>query len=359
MALRTGRVRIELYGMGASRGPGTLKAIIDDAANVGVSEHANDAGEMFFTIPYNHPAAAQVDPLETHYRVLRLNASETYTTVGVGLIEDFEADKDEIVVYGVDYRGLLTTTMTGFNTSYTNAALGTIVTAQLSAARVEANSRLAFTSVGTIDATAATATLLTSYQVRLDFLRQVAEVSMSDRSVRTLLRISRDSPYTWTFVENYGSDKPTYRMEWGGAVSNFQYVPGFRDFATRVASLGVKREGASILVSQQTSASETTYGWIVKPHLVIDVTDQAALDRITLRQAKIAGRVDKNVLLELVSGNIIAPVDGWEIGDSLPVIISRGDRVNVNGYYTIWGWEWIVPPNGQELLYLSIATKET
>ena len=353
------RFRVELYDMGASRGPGTLKAIIDDAKDIGVSEYANAAGELFFTLPYNHPSIAQIVPLQRHYRVVRWNTTtEVFDTIARGIIDDFQATTNEIIVYGTNYIGLLTGTITASTTSYTDTFLGTIVTDQLSTAINETNSRLAFTSLGTIQATAQTATLISAFQTRLDFIKSAAEISMADSSVRTMLTLPRNSPFAWAFTENIGQDRTSVRLEWGGIVNDFVYQPGFADFATTIKAIGVKREGATILYSTQSYASTATYGYIASPRLHQNLVNQTALDRLAKRDARRAGNPSKRASLAIRSGKLI-PWDGWDLGDSLRVVLSRGDLVNLNALYTVWGMEWTAQKNGQEDLFLDLATKET
>lgn len=354
---RTSRFRVYLYEQSASFGRGTLAAIIDNPKSLGVSAYANDTGEMFFTLPHTHPSLSQIVPRKRHYRIARWNGAQ-YITMGSGIIEDYEAGSDDVVVYGHDYMGLLEGTITAQNTSYTTASLGAIVSAQLSTAIAESFSRLAFTTVGTIDTTSVTATLLTSYERRLDFIRNVAEVSMSDRSVRTVLSIPRDPPWEWTFEENRGQDRPNVRLEYGGLISDFAYVPGFRDYATRIYAVGIKREGASILFSNQTYGDETVYGRISKPTLHNDMVDQTALDRVAKRDARRAGTLSRNASLVVRAGKL-APWTTWELADSVRVIIQRGNLVDINDLYTIWGFEWVVPPNGREQLFMALSLKET
>jgi hypothetical protein len=356
VAVRNSRFRIELFDHDANHGPGDQTALIDDFKDMGLSAYANDVGELYFTLPISHRDISAIRPLETHYRVSRFNDS-AYDVMGVGVIEDFDQSPDEMVVYGHDYFGLLTTTITSSTQSYSAQLLGNIITDQLSQAINETNSRLGFTALGTIDTTSKTTTLITSYQPRLDFLRSVAEVSMGDSSVRSLLRIGREAPFEWDFVENYGQDRRKVRLEYGYNVSNFRYIPNFREFATRIRAIGIKQEGATLLFSDQGYASETTYGRITRARLFQNLVNQAALDDKTKREARLAGRADKLVQLEIRAARI-APYTTYEIGDSVPVIINRG-RAALDSLYTIWGQEWTVDPQGRELLYLDLATKET
>lgn len=357
--IRTTRFRVQIFGSNSSHGPspaGGIKAIIDDAKDIGVSSYANDVGEFYMTLPMGHPALPEIRPLEYHYQVSRWSGS-AYDVVGSGLIEDYDATQDEVVVYGHDYMGLLQTSITASTTSYSSVSLGSVVSDQLTQAIAESNSRLAFTSVGTIDATTATATLITAYEERLHFIQQIGELSMSDRSVRTLLRIPRETPWEWTFTENYGQDRDRIRLEYGGLVSDFRYAPGFRSYATRIRAIGIKREGATVLYSDQSYANETTYGRLVRPAVFNDITDQTALDRKTKRAARRAGTPEKSVQLVVRTGSI-APFNGFEIGDSVRVLIERGSFISLNALYTIWGLEWTVDPLGRENLYLDLATKE-
>lgn len=350
------KFRVRIFASDSSYGPGTLTAEIWDAKDIGVSSYANEVGEFFMTLPMLHPDLSHVTPLASHYEVARYQGG-IYNVVGVGLIEDLDATANEVVVYGHDYSGLLSTTISSNSSSYTDQPLGTIVTDQLTQAIGETNSRLKFTAVGTIDSTSVTATLITAYEERLHFIQSVAEVSMSDRSVRTMLRIPRTAPFQWTFTENYGQDRERVRLEYGGLVSDFRYQPGFSQYATRIRAIGIKREGASVLYSDQSYASEATYGRIVRPAVFQDVINQTALDRKTKRAARRAGTPAKNVQL-VVRAGAIAPWTTFELGDAARVVIDRG-IVTINDLYTIWGMEWTVDPVGRENLYLDLATKET
>ena len=59
--------RIRIFGMGANRAPGTLRAELYDAANVGASEYYNSPGEFYFTLPAIHPQVAVIEPFQTHF----------------------------------------------------------------------------------------------------------------------------------------------------------------------------------------------------------------------------------------------------------------------------------------------------
>lgn len=354
---------VKLWDINSStRDRNSLKALIFDARDVGVSSYANEGGEMFFTIPWNHPQIAEIKPWERHYEVSRLNpATGLYSPVGVGLLDDFDATADEVIVYGLDYLSLFGLSISGANTSYTSQTIGSIIQAELSAAINQPGetdkSVTKHITLGTIDATTTTVTVLTSLQSRLEFIRQVIDIFQSDSSVRPIVSVNRSSAFTVTFDDNAGSDKTTRRFAYGGLVRDFRYVPGFADFGTHGWAIGQKREGASVLTSHQTYASGATYGIIQKATLFIDVVNQAALDKKTKRFARDIGTIGKNLAMALaVQG--VGPWEWGEIADSIPVQIDRG-LVQVDALYTVWGQEWIGKADGSEELFLSILPKET
>lgn len=354
---------VKLWDIDASdRSRGTLKAMYRDARDIGVSSYANEGGEMFFTLPWNHPQIDQVKPWERHYEVSRLNrATGQYQTIGVGLLDEFDATADEVVVYGRDYLSLFEVSISGANTSYTNEFIGSIIQDELSLAITQPFvTDLSVTkhiTLGTIDATTVTTSALTSHQSRLDFIRQVIDIFQSDSSVRPIVSVTRSEPFTVSFTQNKGSDRTAYRLEYGKFLNDFRYVPGFADFATDGWAIGQKREGATVLTSNQTFASRVTYGIIQRGTLFIDVIDQTALDRKTKRFARDIGTIGKNVALGIRLGSL-GPWEWGELADSVPIVIDRG-LVQVDGLYTVWGQEWIGKADGSEDLFLSILPKET
>lgn len=354
------KFRVRLWDTsGSGRGQGVLKADIQDAGEIGAAESANAAGECFFTLPWNHPSINEIQPLQRHIEIARWSASAfKWTTIWQGIMDDFDATKDEVVVYGQDYLSLYDTTISHAQTSYTSSTIGSIITDQVSSARAEPNSRVNFIPIGSIDATTVTTTVLTSYQSRLQFMAGLTDICAAGRSVRSIIKMSaRSGTPSFNFTENLGSNKPNVRLEYNALVNDFHYKPGYADLRTAVNAIGQKREGATILYSTQTSASETTYGWIHTPTVFIDIVDQAALDKRTLRAARQVGRIPKNVALALTVHGL-APWDGYDIGDSVPVIIKRG-IINLNSYFTVWGQEWTGHKDGSETLHLSLLPQDT
>lgn len=362
MGVKT-RVRCTFWDTsGSSRGRGNLVAVIEDAKNVGGSEYSNDGGDFFMTLPYNHWATSLIEPHQTHYEVSRWDGS-AYQPIFVGLVDDFDATDNEVVFYGSDYMGLLRGTITASTTSYTSATITTIIQSQLftnpvGSATSEPNSRLGFMTTGTIDSVSTTTTVISAYEERLGFLRKVIGILQSNGTTRPQLYVPRSAPTTFDFAANRGTDQTDTWLEWGGNINRFRYLGYSKEFATRINALGVKREGAAILYSTQTYASESTYGWIAKPALFQDLIDQTALDNLTLRDARRYGKVGQAISLTArVHG--IAPWDGWDLNDSFPVYINRG-RLSVAGdLFTLTGVEWRLKPDGEEELFMNLLPKDT
>lgn len=371
---------VKLWDINATtRGRGTLQAVFEDAKDIGVSAYANQGGEMFMTIPWNHPQVSQILPWQRHYEVTRYNpATGNYEFVGAGLLDDFESDANEIIAYGTDYLGALDLSISAATTSYTSTLIGTIISAQLSSATTASNSITKFVNVGTIDATTQTVTVLTSYQPRLQFIQQLIDIWQSDSSVRPIISVDISTSLGSTvvsvnFSSNKGSDQLTRLYEWGGLVNDFRYSAGYKDFATYGYSLGQKREGASILFSTQSYASPVDFGRIERATVFLDVVNQAALDRKAKRFARKIGTPERAVSFGL-RVNKVGPWEWGSFGDSIPVRIDRGlvqtgstgntifgvtNRTDIDySLYTVWGQEWIGKKNGSEDLFLSVAVKE-
>lgn len=353
--------RVRLWdATGSGRGRGTLKALIDDAQDIGISEQASGPGECFFTLPGNHPQIGEIAPLQRHIEVSRLSSSGAYIPVWAGLLDDYEATPDEVVVYGRDYLSLLDTTITGSNESYPSQPVGQIISAVLTAARAESDSRVNFIAMGTINNTSVTTLALSSYQSRLEFIRQLVDISMGESPRRAIISVGPRSSGTpsFNFIGAQGSDKEDVRLEYGGLVNDYFYSPGYSTLRTHVQAIGQKREGATVLYSTQSApaAPASTYGRIAEPMLFVDMVDQNALDERTRRAARTLGRVGKTVGLG-ISVNRLGPWDGYDLGDCVRVVINDG-IVSVNALYTVWGLEWIGRKNGSEELVLSLAPKD-
>ena len=360
MAAGLSPFRIELYGMGgASRGRGDLRGIIEDASDVGCSTYANDIGEMFFTIPMNHPLIDDIDPLETHYAVRRLDTSaNTYGLVHIGIVEDFDATADEVVFYGHDYLGFLAKSILSSATSFTSTLIGTIVNNTWTARKNSTNSPLGFVTTGTIDATSRTVTVTAPFDEQLSFYSGLCDILAGAGTTRPMVGMTLAYPPSFYFDDDRGQERATTRLVLGGQILDFRFSPGFSDLRTQNNGIGVKREGATVLYSAQTIGSPATYGDLEMVSLYTDIINQAELNSQTLADAKKAYHRTQRLYISLAQGHTV-PLDGWDIGDHIRISIERGIVNVVDTWYTIWGWEWIGRKDGSESLFLDVQPKMT
>jgi hypothetical protein len=92
-------------------GQGNVVCVIPDARDIGVQLYANDCGSAFFTLPVDHFSLPLIQPLKQHYVIQKWDGS-AYVTVQSGIITDYDASSNEVVITGVDY-------MTALNKYYT------------------------------------------------------------------------------------------------------------------------------------------------------------------------------------------------------------------------------------------------
>lgn len=100
------RTQIVIKDMGTNFAPANIVCIIPDPRDLSVQLYANDNGGMFFTLPIDHPAVSLIRPLKQHYFIQRLDGS-SYVTIQGGIITDYDAANNEVVINGVDYMSAL------------------------------------------------------------------------------------------------------------------------------------------------------------------------------------------------------------------------------------------------------------
>lgn len=353
--------QIKLWDIGSGRGRGDQIGVIEDAADVGASSYANDIGEMFFTIPMNHPQISIIEPLRTHYEVLRLDqAANTYQPIHQGIIEDYDATSDEVVFYGHDYLGWLTKFILSSTTSYTSTLVGTIINNTWTARKAAAHSPVAFVTTGTIDATSRTVTVTAPFEETLSFFSGLCEILAGAGTTRPMVYMTLADPPSFNFDDNRGSDAAavTTRLFLGGQILDFRYNLGTANLRTQANGIGVKREGATVLYSAQTIGDVSHYGDLEMVSLYTDIINQAELDSRTLATAKDAYYRSGNLYISLAQG-YTKPLDGWDLGSTIKITVQRGIVDIDDDNYTVWGWEWIGRSDGSESLFLDVQPKLT
>jgi hypothetical protein len=367
MAYTQSEFRISLWDTtGTGRGRGSLKATIKDAKYVGVSSYLNEGGEMFFTLPYNHPQISECQPLLRHYSVERFDEDDLiYRTIGNGILQDYVATDDEVVFYGIDYMTVLNQTLTdptaalgGATVTYDNKTLGYIVQAELSAARTATDSRLGFISVeSTINAATTTYDIFTAGEPRTDFLRNVCAIAQEGLTTKVVFgnRIETDSTsYNKFFIDqNYSTainNKLT--LSYGANIKRFSYTPNFKSLRTKALLISTNQflaASSRVWSSTATSTLIPTYGVIERLDIQQDVVSSASATKKAAQNLyESSPEKLKEITLSLVDDSVV-PYKDYQLGDDIRVIINRGP-VSINTNLTLRGQQWIGREDGSESL---------
>lgn len=368
--------RITLWDMtGTGRGRGSVKAVISDAKYIGVSSYLNQGGEMFFTLPYNHPQIAECVPLARHYRVDRWDEEDgIYRTVGTGILQDYSATDNETVFYGADYLTVMNQTLTdtasatsGSTVTYNNVTFSSIFQSEMSSVKNQANSRLGFISVEpTINASTSTYKIFTAGEQRTNFLANVAGIAQAGTTSKVVFgnRIETSSQsYNSFFLDmNYATTaNNSLRLVYGQNVKRFSYSPNFRSLRTRAVVIATSIFNGitptKIWSSFATSSLQSTYGVIDRLDLQQDIISSANVSaRAAYNLYQSSPDKIKNINIALVDGAVI-PFKSYKLGDDIRVIISRG-AVSIDSNLTLRGQEWVGREDGSEQISFDFFSRD-
>ena len=112
------KFRISLWEVDTTLGAlggwrGAQKAVVFDAANIGVEEYANDTGSAYWTLENSHPQISEFIPLARHYEISRWSETRNrWEFVAAGILDNYSATDYETTFQGIDYKSVL-------NQSYT------------------------------------------------------------------------------------------------------------------------------------------------------------------------------------------------------------------------------------------------
>jgi hypothetical protein len=375
--------------MTSTKARNNIRAIIHDAKNVGVSSYLNEAGEAFFTLPYNHPQISECVPLERHYRVDRFDEEDgRYITLGQGILEDLEATPDETVFYGLDYMGVLSKTITTPTTTatvtYDNKTFAFIYKAEMSAVKAQTHSRLGFiqfraNSTGwsylseteplVINTAATTYDIFTAGESRLSFLTNVANIAMEGTTTKIVFGNTLESEtelYNTFFCDMNFASTPNNDLvlEYGSNIKSFSYSPNFRQLLTRSLVVATSIYNAVSptkiwsAVATGTAAPTSTYGVIEAAFIEQNLISQAeANKKASYRLYQSSPEKIKSISLAVTDGSII-PYKRYKLGDDIKVRINRGS-VNVDTYLTLRGQRYVGNTNGTEQLWFDFFPRDT
>ena len=370
--------RVVIRGMGTNRGPGTIKAVITDAANLGASTYYNAGGEFHMTLPTNHPQVGHCEPWTSHYAVEEYVAGRGYIERFAGILSDFDANQDDIIIYGIDYLALLdkvidTRYVQGQpeadwsvgGSKFSNLSLRTIVRNLINYARDKADSPVEFIvhDGALIEEMAEKVTIYTTFTAVRSMIDGLVESHRQGTGKRTRFWVQRygDQQYRYRLQANPGVDRNNLRMEYGGLIQGFQVV-GFGEFAVKAHGIGRTQTGFELFYKSANAPgmSPSTWGSIETVSVHDNVTDANDLLRRVKQAAASAGKVGKRIALGIRVEHL-SPFDGYEIADNVPVHIKRGviDTTRWgSGLWSIYGVEWRVKQDGHTETSLILSPKE-
>lgn len=372
-------VRVALFGMTATRGPGALIGYVDDPIDLGASAYLNGAGEVYFSLPALHPYCPAIEPHQVHYQVQQYYG-DRYRVLFSGIITDFDADPDKVTFYGTDYMGLLQTAVderydpakaelaapTG--SKYVNQTLDFIIKDQLTYHKNLSNSATKFIAVNAshISALAERATIYSTYAEALPFITGLIDSHKqgTGREARFYARPTDTNfmLWEWALTDNWGHDRPNIELEYGGLLNDFRIV-ALGDFGTRVLGIGQKRGEVKVYRATGTGGlNEALWGRRAKTAFFPDIIDQNDLQRRVNENASMLAKVGKRMALA-IRADMLSPFDGWDLGDSIKVNIVRGvvdtSRYGSLSLWTVYGVEWRYYTDGHTDMTLTIMPKKT
>lgn len=366
------------------RGRNKIKAIIHDAKAIGVSSYLNDAGEIFFTLPYNHPQISEIKPLERHYRVDRFDEEDgKYRAISQGLIEDYEATVNEVIVYGIDYMSVLNKIITNPNTSttysYSTKTFEYIYQDQMTQTVNQTDSRLGFIrfNAGTswshqlskplvINPSTNTYSVYTAGEPRMGFLSNLANIAMEGTTSKVVFGNALESEtesYDTFFCDMKYSPGVNDDMvlDFGGNVRDFSYSPNYRNLRSRflvigtnAAATGVTTVWSSIATNSLTPTS--LYGVIDEIMAVRDIKTPEALNaRAAFQLYRSSPNYIRSFSVAVQDGSVI-PFKRYKLGDDIRVRIKRG-IVDIDANITLTGQRYIGNVDGSEQIYFEFILR--
>lgn len=374
------RTRVVLRKMTTGRGPlNPPVAIIEDAANVGASAYLNSPGEFYMTLPATHPQVSVCEPFQTHYAVEVWN-NDRWRETYAGILVDFDAGEDDVVIYGMDYLGLLDLLVderydktnpdkdwAAGGSKYTDQTLTTVITNQLNHARGKTDSPVGFIGMGQMDVFPEKVSIFSTFKQVGPFVQGLIRSHRQGTGKRSRLQVRKTAAgtgYEFVLLDNAeppSKNRDNIRLEYGGLVQGFRLV-AMGDFATFFYAIGRTMKEVTPFYSSAAAPGvpPATWGRIERAAVYTDIFDENDLTRRTKQAAAEGGRVGKRIALGLRTDALL-PFDGYDIGDHLPVRIQRGvvDTTRYGaGYWTLMGIEWRVFPDGHSETTLVTLPKE-
>jgi hypothetical protein len=384
-----GRVILRRTKVEVNRKPGDIRAIIEDPHNLAVATYANEMGEMYFTLPLDHPQLGECEPFRTHWEVQKWNGSAWVRLhkYAYGLLTDLDFTQDEVIVYGMDYIGLLSLsldtrtpeekadgTYKNFNkstrhggTKYKNEKISYILKEQLDSAQDEEDSLTGFIHRGQVDTMDTEISIYVTFRQRLDFIKGLLDSYRQGTGIGSRLVALYDNGedrWEWRIDADPGVERPELRFEYGGLVQGFRILT-YENFATRAMGVGVVLDSTKPIYRMfpnegAVDSYVTQYGNIQVANVWQDLSDRNDLKRRVRQLYAERSRIGKKVALGIRVHSLM-PFEGYDLSDHVILDLDRyalDTQAFGSGWWTIWGTEWRLAPDGHDELTLVIRPRE-
>lgn len=329
---------VELFDSGGTFGPNTKLAEIWDARNVGWSRYDRLPGAAFFTLYQTSPHLSHLSPLVTHVRITRISPTAD-KVVYSGEFIDYDSTGDDVVVDFFDYISLLSVSRTGYRTMYPKKKLGAeIAQIEVQAGIDKTFSPLGFVTMGTVQnpvGTDGVTEIVTNEQfglmdqMRLQLVYDLSEMGRANTTNHCTYEITREPPFTFNFWKNKGTARDI-GLVLNGSVDDYHYLPNWSRYRNDLATLGTTVGGGATEIVKTNEAAAAVRGRrqdaaAIKTLLGItsSVVEADQQHAATARMVQFAIQSAPALALDLMRGTI-APFDGWDIGDTVPVEIVNG-----------------------------------
>ncbi len=353
---------LELYDSGATFGPNNKLAELWGARNVGWAAYDRRAGKAFATVSQTDPLLSLLTELTTHVKIWRV-APAGNTNLFSGAFIDSDETGDDIVLEFFDYKALLAISRAGFKTLYPTKKLGTeIVSPEWVLAKGATYSPLGFVTNGTIEdplGTDGTTPIKTNAQFgtmdqnRLQLFYDLSEMGRANTINQVTFDISRTSPHTFSFLKNAGTLRD-FGLVLNGNVSDYRHLPRWKSYRNDLATLGMNAAGGPAEITKTDETAAAAKGrrqdvFTIRTLLGISgaATEADQQQAVAARMLKSAVNQQPVLMLALMPG-FLAPFDGWDLNDRVPVEISNG-RTSITTTRRIVGAQVIYTDAGESL----------
>lgn len=212
----------------------------------------------------------------------------------------------------------------------------------------------------------------TAGQSLLDAIARVCDIQMGSRTdkAKTIFGIDKPSlqnTYTgnWEIKVNISSAATTaFALRYPDNITSFSYTPGASRVKTNIYIVGALGEGAGEDTQQITGtpfvsaeaigASSATYG-VIPQAIPISGYLPSSIATNEANRFAVASKPENTKGLSIrLSHDAVKLWDGWDVGDSVNVYISKGPVI-INEPFVISGVRWFGDSSGAERIQLELV----